>query len=432
MSTKVSVVALLTLASGITADGADWPQFRGPWSNGHAAAPGATRPLGLPVQWSETENVRWKTAIPHVGWSSPVVLEGKIWLTTATEKGNDFFVICVNAASGEVLLNQRLFHSDTPEPLGNPVNAYASPTPVVESGRVYVHFGSYGTACLDTQTFQVLWKREDLPCRHYRGPGSSPALFQNTLLLTMDGIDQQYLVALDKFDGSTVWRTDRNTEFNDLDRNGRPTAGGDLRKGFTTPLIMELGGRMQLISPGSKAAYSYDPSTGKELWKLRYPGHTPAVSVIAGNGLIYFATGWSPSELLAVRPTGVGDVTDTHIVWKSNRGVPQKPSPVMVDQFLYVVADTGVLTCFDAVTGKELWQERVGSEVNASLLYADGCIFCFDTDGIATVIKAGSAFELIRKNRLAAGFMASPAVIGKAFILRTKSHLYRIENQESR
>ena len=176
-----------------------WPEFRGPNGNGIATAPGEK--VGMPIEWSEEKNVVWKTAIPLKGWSSPVVLEGKVWLTTATEDGHDYFVICVDAETGEIVLNEKLFHSDNPEPLGNDVNCYASPTPVVETGRVYVNFGSYGTVCLDSTTHERIWERTDLPCRHYRGPGSSPIMYENMLILTFDGVNVQYLVALDKNTG---------------------------------------------------------------------------------------------------------------------------------------------------------------------------------------------------------------------------------------
>ncbi len=426
-------ITCLWIVSAVFAH-ADWPQFRGPFNNGHVTAPGSTTPTGLPVKWSETENVKWKIPIPHRGWSTPAIMEGKVWLTTATLEGHDFFVICVDAATGNVLLNEKLFHTDAPEPLGGAVgvNCYASPSPVVEPGRVYVHFGSYGTACLDTGTFKVLWKREDLACRHFRGPGSSLALFKDYLLITMDGIDQQYLAALDKKTGQNVWRADRTTAWNDLGQDGKPAGGGDFRKGFTTPLVIEVNGKPQVISAGSKAAYSYDATSGRELWKVRYPAHTPAATAVFGHGLVFLTTGNSPTELMAIRPTGEGDVTSTNIVWKTTRGAPRMPSPLLVDDLLYVVADNGVATCWEATTGKELWQERVGGDYFASPIYADGRIYCFNNTGASTVLKAGRTYEVLTKNTLEAGLMASPAVAGKALILRTKTHLYRIEEGASR
>lgn len=427
MRIKHVVTTLIATSLAALSAQADWPQFRGPKQDGHAIGPGGGQSVGLPLKWSETENVKWKTALDQQGWSSPVVMQGRIWLTHATPDGKDFFVSCVDDATGKILLDEKLFHSDSPEPLGNNVNCYASPSPAVEQGRVYVHFGSYGTACLDSQTFKTIWKRDDLPCRHFRGPASSVVLHENLLILTMDGVDQQYLTALNKADGKTAWRTDRTTEWGDIGANGKPAGDGDSRKGFTTPLIVELAGKTQMISAGSKAAYSYDPRSGMELWKIRYPGHTPAMTAVAGQGLVFIATGNGPSELLAVRLDGSGDVTDSHVVWKASRGVPRMPSPILTNNRLYLPGDNGVVTCLQASTGRELWQERIGGSLYASPVLADGRIFCFSSTGETTVLKEGDTFELLTRNQLDGGFMASPAISGRAFILRTKTHLYRIE-----
>lgn len=405
---------------------ADWPDYRGPWGIGHATAPGDDKKIGLPVKWSEAENVKWKTPIPHKGWSSPIIKGRQIWLTTATEDGHDFFVICADTDSGKILFNEKLFHSDSPEPLGNDVNSYASPSATIEPGRVYVHFGSYGTACLDTKTFKALWKREDLQCRHFRGPGSSPILYKNLLILTMDGIDLQYLTALDKETGKTIWTTNRTAEWNDF-KNGKPERDGDFRKTYTTPLIVESGGTVQMISPGSKASYAYDPMTGRELWKLNHSGFSCATRAVTYKDLAFFATGSGKTEYLAVRMDSRGTIPDTNVVWRTTRSAPRLPSPVIVDDLLYLLADSGVVRCVEAMTGEEAWQERIGGEYYASLLYADGNIYAFNQDGKATVLKPGRKFEVVATNMLAAGFMASPAVDGKALILRTKTHLYRIE-----
>ncbi len=409
---------------------ADWPDFRGPWLNGHVSAPGA-KVIGLPTKWGETENVKWKTPIPHSGWSTPVVMGGQIWLTTATEDGKDFFGICADEATGKIRFNEKLFHCDTPEPLGNKVNGYASPSPVIEPGRVYMHFGSYGTVCLDTKDFKILWKREDLPCRHFRGPGSSPVLFKNLLILTMDGIDAQYLVALDKQTGKTVWKADRTADWNDLGPDGKPSADGDFRKAYTTPIFVQVGGDTQLISAGSKAAYGYDPASGAELWKVGNAGFSTAGRPVAGQGLVFISTGFGKTEYLAVRPDGRGNVTDTHIAWRTPRGVPKLPSPVLVDDLLFLLGDNGVMRCVEAATGNEVWQERILAECYASVIYGDGNLYCFDQTGKAAVLSAGRKLEVLATNTLHDGFMASPAVSGKALILRTKKNLYRIEAESS-
>ena len=408
---------------------ADWPEFRGPFGNGHATADDDANPAGLPLRWSETENVKWKTPIPHSGWSTPVVLGGQIWLTTATEDGHDFFVLCLDAESGQVRFQQKLLHADKPEPLGNSVNCYASPSPAIEPGRVYVNFGSYGTACLDTATQKTIWQRTDLPCRHYRGPGSSLVLFEDLLILTMDGVDVQYLVALDKKTGRTVWKTDRTTEWNDLDVDGKPKSEGDLRKAFSTPLILDLQGKPMLISSGSKAIYGYDPRTGRECWKVCHGSHTSASRPVFAGGLVMFVTGMGKPELWAVRPDGQGDVTKSHVAWKSDsKKVSRLPSPLAVGELLFMVSDDGVVSCLEIAAGHELWKKRIGGHFVASPIYAGDRLYFCNQDGKTTVIKPGRSYELLATNTLKTGCMASPAVSGKALFLRTTTHLYRIES----
>ena len=351
-----------------------------------------------------------------------------MWLTTATTDGHDFFAICVDAKTGEIRFNERLFHADSPEPLGNNVNCYASPSPVIEPGRVYIHFGSYGTACLDTSTCKVLWERRDLHCRHYRGPGSSPILFENLLILSFDGVDVQYTVALDKTSGRTVWKTDRSTAWDDLDAQGQPTREGDFRKAFSTPLVIDAGGTPQMLSAGSKAAFSYDPRTGRELWKIRHTAHTAVLRPVFSGGLAIFCTGLGKPELWAVRVDGQGDVTNTHVAWKAGQDAPRTPSPVVVDGLLYMVSDGGVVTCLEVATGKEVWKERIGGNYAASPIVADGRLYFFSQQGKTTVLKPGPTCEVLATNALESGFMASPAVAGKALFLRTRTHLYRIES----
>lgn len=421
-----TVAALLLLAPASAR--ADWPEFRGPRGNGLATAPGDARALGLPLRWSETENVKWKTPIPHRGWSTPVVLGGQVWLTTATLDGHDFFAISVDADSGQVRFNEKVFHADNPEPLGNGVNCYASPSPVTEPGRVYVHFGSYGTACLDTATGKVLWERRDLPCRHYRGPGSSPILFEDLLVLSMDGVDVQYLAALDKKSGRTVWKTDRTATWNDLDAQGRPMTEGDLRKAFCTPLVIDVGGEPQMISLGAKAGYAYDPRTGRELWKVRHTGHSSTLRPLFGHGLAFIATGHGLTQLWAVRVGGQGDVTDTHVAWKADRNVPRTSSPLLVGDLVFMVSDEGAVTCLEAATGALVWKDRIGGNYAASPVYADGRIYCCNQQGKTTVLKAARTFEVLATSTLESGLMASPAISGNALFLRTKTHLYRIES----
>lgn len=391
-----------------------WTEFRGPHGNGHAKA------AGLPRRWSETENVRWKTAIHGRGWSSPVVRGGQVWLTTATPDGKELSAICVDRESGKILLDRVLFTVEKPEDTKK-YNSYASPTPLLVEGRVVLHFGSYGTACLDTKTFETLWERRDLGCNHWRGPGSSPILHGGRAIIHFDGYDQQYVVALELKDGKTAWKTVRSHDYG--------TNDGDLKKGFATPTVVEVGGVEQLISPAAKAVFAYDPKTGSEIWSVRFSNHSAAARPFAGHGLLFISTGFSKGELLAIRPDGKGDVTGTHVVWKADKGVGSKPSPILAGDVILSVADQGgVALCLEAKTGKELWRERIAGGFSASPVAADGVIYFFDEAGAGVVLEPGPKCNVLQKNVLEKGCMASPAVAGKALYVRTESHLYRIEN----
>ena len=424
--TRLSFAALL--AVGLSAR-AQWLEFRGPTGDGHVASASATNPIGLPLHWDETKNIKWKTPIPFHGQSTPVILDGQIWLTTATEGGNDLYVICVDAETGKVRFNELLFHTDQPEPLGNGkgMNCYATPTPVLEKGRVYVHFGSAFTACLDTVTGKTLWKREDLKCRHYRGPSSSVVSFEKTIILTFDGADLQYLVALDKRTGKTVWTTKRSAVWNDENVPGPMARDGDLRKAHSTPLLVTANGQPLLLSVGAKAAYGYDPRTGAELWTVRHPDFSSAPRPVYGAGLAYFVSGMSKGEMFAVKTDGTGDVTDTGIAWKAKTHIGKYASPLLLDGLIYTAADEAFLTCLDAASGQVVWSERIGGKFAASPIYADGRIYWFDRAGLTTVIKPGRELKIITTNKLDDGFMASPAVVGKALYLRTLASLYRVE-----
>ncbi len=425
---KAPVILPVLLSISFSAE--NWPEFRGPFSNGHVTAPGDSKPLGLPLRWSESENIKWKTGIHDAGWSSPVIMEGKVWLTTATPDGKDFFVICIDSATGRILLDEKLFHCESPEPLGNSVNCYASPSPVIEPGRVYLSFGSYGTACIDTSTFKTIWRRSNIPCRHYRGPGSSPVLFNDLLILTMDGVDLQYLVALDKQSGRTIWKTDRTVKWNDLGADGKPRMEGDARKAFSTPIFVNVQGKLHMISAGSKAAYGYDPATGRELWICNeLEDYSTAARPVFGNGMVFVMTGQGRAGVKAIRVDGQGDVSATHVAWKVDRIGAKLPSPLLIDGLLYFTSPDGFAVCLEAATGEQVWKERMGGAYAASPVYGDGRMYFFNQQGTSTVLKPGRTYEVLATNILDAGCMASPAVSGKALFVRTKTHLYRIEEK---
>lgn len=410
---------VIVLLTAVRAE-AQWPQFRGPEGNGSTQA-------ALPLTWTENEHIRWRVPIHGRAWSSPVVLGQQVWVTTASEDGRALGAMAVDKTSGKVLFDLPLFSVATPQ-YAHPFNSYGSPTPVIEPGRIYVTFGSPGTAAIDTSTGKVIWERRDLECNHFRGAGSSPILFENLLLMHFDGSDVQYLVALDKTTGKTVWKTNRSVDFRDVGPDGKPQAEGDFRKGFSTPHVVMADGRPVLISLGSKAAYGYDPRTGQELWRVEdHKTHSPSTRPISGNGLVYYPTGWSSGDLVAMKPDGRGDVAATHVVWRASRAVPNKPSLLLAGDTIVMVNDVGIVSSLDAKTGRMLWQSRIKGEFSASPLLSPGRIYFFSEDGKTTVIAAGPEFKILAENQLGDGFMASPAVDGNALILRSRTHLYRVE-----
>jgi outer membrane protein assembly factor BamB len=393
-----------------------WTQFRGPNGTGVSSS------TGLPTTFDEKTNVVWKTAIHGKGWSSPVVLGKQIWLTTAPEDGTTRSALCIDRDSGKIVHDLKLF--DVPKPLYTdiPFNSHASPSPVIEQGRVYVHFGAAGTACLSTETGKVLWQRTDLLCNHWRGPGSSPILWEDLLILTFDGYDQQYTVALRKADGSTAWKRDRIIDYK--------TDNGDLKKAYCTPSVFTIGGKAQLISPSAGGTTSYDPRTGKELWKVNHEGKTMNVATppLLGDGKVLVTTG-NPATLVAIRPTGSGNVTDSHVAWTYRKQVPTRPAPLLLDGLVYMVSDQGFASCVD-LKGTEVWTKRLGGNFTASPVCAEGHLYFFDQqEGKSFVLAAGRVPKVLATNHLDAGCMATPAIAGKALFVRTRTHLYRIERK---
>jgi outer membrane protein assembly factor BamB len=418
------ILAFLLIGNCLNVQASDnWQQFRGPEGNGHSVA------RNLPLNWSEAKNIIWKTAIHDRGWSSPVIYGNQIWLTTATADGRKLYAVCLDRKTGRIIKDLKLFDVEQPQYV-HPFNSYASPTPVIEQGRVYVTFGSPGTACIDTKSFKVIWQRRDLECNHFRGSGSSPILFRNLLIMNFDGSDQQYVVALDKQTGKTVWLTKRSIDFQDLGPDGKPLAEGDMRKAFSTPQVAMLNGRLELISLGAKAAYSYNPMTGQELWRVEERAqHSASTRPVIGHGMIFFPTGFSAGQLFAVRIGGNGLITDTHVAWKVKRGVSNKPSILLIDDLIYMIGDTGIASCVEAKTGELVWQKRLTGEYSASPVYADGKIWFFSEDGKTSVIQPGRTFSVLAENQLDEGFLASPAVADNSFYLRTRTHLYRIQKK---
>ena len=439
MRSALSVLAILfSVSASFAAD--EWPDYRGPDGQGHSDA------KGLPVKWSESENVVWKTAIPGQGWSSPVISGDEIWMTTAiesdkpeagtpptahnfkskpgpgvkaSEKPLSLRAVCVSLQSGKVIKNVEVFFIEKPGYIHNR-NSYASPSPVLQKDRLYVHFGTYGTACVSTNESKVLWRNEELKIEHENGPGGSPVLFKDKLFLCCDGSDVQYMAALDAATGKIAWKTNRSVPIN---------KGAQQKKAYATPMAVTINGVEQIVAPAADSVYSYDPATGKELWHVKYNGYSNVARPVYDGKLVYVSTGFDSPVMLAINPEGSGELTADKVVWRDKIQASRQASPVISGNRLYMFSDSGVVKCMEAVTGKEFWREKIAADAAASPLVVDGKVYIFDAREAATVIEDAETYKLVSKNVLDDGFMASPAVAGKALILRTKKSLYRIEQK---
>jgi outer membrane protein assembly factor BamB len=399
----LAFAALLVLVSaGVRAE--DWPQFRGPTGQGHSSE------RGLPLDWSESRNVKWKTPVPGRGWSSPVVAGGRVWLTTSVKAdGASLRAVAYDVETGREAVNVEVFHLRSADLL-NAKNSHASPTPIADGERVYVHFGADGTAALTTSG-EIVWKTR-LPYQSQHGNGGSPMLYGDLLILSCDGSDQAFVVALDKATGKVRWKTWRRQPWD---------------QAYTTPLLIRVGEQDQVVSVGAYRAAAYDPQTGKELWRVSYAdGFSNVPRPVYGHGLVYIATGFQQPTLLAVRPDGSGDVTKTHIAWTLRRGAPLTPSPLIVGDEIYIVNDGGIASCLDAKTGDPLWQQRLGGEYSASPVFADGRIYFLNEEGTVTAIAPGKSFVRLATASLDGATLASIAVAGGSFFIRSDTHLYRI------
>ena len=428
-------LCLLLCAQPLASADLPWPVRNGPQQNG-SASPSDAR--GVPTEWDEAsgKNIAWKINLEGFGHSTPVVGDGRIWLTAATADGKQQFVYAIDASTGCVIHHKLLFENAAPEPLGNVVNTYASPSCVLESDAVYVHFGSYGTARLDPQTADVVWQRRDLPCRHFRGPGSSPYVWRDLVILTFDGIDQQYVAALDKRTGKTIWRTDRSTNYHDLDADGKPKLEGDLRKAYGTPGATVVNGTTHLVSIGSRAAFGYDPATGREIWTVTHDDFNAAAPPLFFENLAIINTGSGGAKFMAIRldDTTRGNVDGTHIVWNRTKGNSRLCAPVLDRDRIWMLTDNGVLNGIDARTGEELASKRLGGQYVSSPVVVGDCLYACNEEGVTTVVRTSVPPEIVAQNQLEEGMRASPAVADGAIYLRTFTRLYKIagESEDSR
>lgn len=401
---RIALAPLLLIVT--TAHGGDWPEFRGPTGQGHSTA------HNLPLEWSGTRNVAWRQAIPGLGWSSPVLHDGRLYLTSAQGSNSlSLRALCLLADNGKMLWNVEVFSPAAGQM--HKKNSQASPTPLIEGNRLYVHFGPYGTACLDLKG-NVLWRNTTLAYPPVHGTGGSPVLAGKALVFSCDGRSDPFVVALDKTSGQVLWKVRRDTQARS-------------KFSFSTPLLITVKGQQQLISPGSGMVCALDPASGREIWRVRYGnGYSVVPRPVFGHGLVFIGTGFDQPSVLAIRPDGQGDVTDTHVVWKLSKGAPLTPSLLLAGDELYMVSDAGIASCVEARTGKVYWQERVGGNYSASPLFADGRIYLQSEQGTGVVLQPGRQFRKLAENALGARTLASYAVDDGALFIRTEEHLLKV------
>lgn len=426
------LLSLLLLASAFATE--NWPEWRGPDGQGRCTSE------ALPTSWSETQGVTWKTPLPGRGHSTPVIWGDKIWLTTALEKpatpeeterrlkantgdqpltvlsSVSLRAICIDKNSGRTIQDFELLNVKEPQWV-HQLNSYASPSPIIEEGRLYAHFGALGTACLDTNTGKLLWTNEAIQIMHENGPGSTPVLWENLLIIHFDGSDQQFIAAIDKNTGKLAWKTPRSGEM-----DPRPQQ----RKAYGTPLVVNMNGKPTIVSPAANWVYGYEPATGKELWKLPYEGLGFSMSVrpVADGEQVYFSTSYGKSQIIAIKYAGLNA---PQIAWRNNKNAPKMSSPVVANDLLFCIDDGGIVSCIDTKTGENLYRERLGGKFSASPIVANNKLYFTSREGVTTIIPASREFKIESKNTLDGNIMASPIAAGRSLFLRTDNALYRID-----
>lgn len=402
----------------------DWPQFRGPTGQGISDA------HSVPTEWSATQNVAWKQETPGEGWSSPSVAAGRVYLTAAVaakavaakdddpgdndeSKDLSLRALCFDAATGKPLWDVEVFTQAAKDaPKIHTKNGHASPTPLVDGDQIIVHFGHQGIACLSTAG-KILWRNRDIIYPPVHGNGGSPALVGERLIFSCDGGKDPFLAAVDRRTGDLLWKSPRECDM--------------VKKfAFSTPLAIDVDGQQQVVSAGAGSVGGFDPATGREIWRVAYDGYSVIPRPVFGHGLIYISTGYDAPVVMAIRPDGKGDVTDTHVAWKLAKGAPNTPSLLLVGDELYMVSDRGIASCVDAKNGEVHWQQRIGGGFSASPIYADDRIYLLSEDGRGTVLAAGKKFEKLAENAIGERTLASYAVTNGSLFIRGDKHLYRI------
>jgi outer membrane protein assembly factor BamB len=409
----LSVLLLPALAQ------ADWPQFRGP--SGQGDVPDGQQ---LPLEWSTSKNVTWSARIPGKGWSSPVIQDGKIFMTTAVAEGDDqdangvdrsLRALCLDRKTGEVIWDNEIFKQDGASSMKiHKKNSHASPTPVIAYDRLFVHFGHQGTACLDLEG-KIVWSTRDFGYGPAHGNGATPLIVGDKMIFSCDGRADPFVVALNVGDGKVAWKTARNTH-------------AKSQFSFSTPLLVEANGRQELVLPGSGFVWAYNPDNGEVLWKVNWDeGYSVVPRPVAGHGMIFASSGFNTAVLHAVKTGGSGDVTKSHVAWKGKKGVPKNASFILVGDELYTFDDGGIGTCWDAKSGEVHWQERVAGAFSSSPIHNNGRIYAMDEQGVTKVLAAGREYKELASNDLEETAYASFGVDGNALLIRTEKKLYRVE-----
>ncbi|MFL2483716.1 MAG: PQQ-binding-like beta-propeller repeat protein [Verrucomicrobiales bacterium] len=407
----LAFLSVLTLAQ-------DWTKFRGPTGDGHVTV------KSIPLKWSDTENVKWKVSVPGKGWSSPVISKGKIYLTSAVAEGDnqdaadvsrELRVICYDSSNGKEIWDTKVFEQ---KPLKRPIhhkNSHASPTPIIEGGKVYVHFGHMGSACLDLKG-KILWKNNELKYDPIHGNGGTPIIVDNLFFYSADASTNPFVVALDKNTGKVLWKKLRSE------------TAQSRKFSFSTPTLISMGGSSQIISPASGAVFSYDSKTGEELWSVDYGGWSVIPKPGVYKNMIYVGTGYERAHILGIRvdEKSKGNVTESHVEWEITKRAPNTPSFMVVDDLLYFISDGGIATCVEPLTGEIIWQERTAGPISASPVHFNGMIYFLDEQGKTTVIKAGRKFEIIAENKIKERTLASFGISEGAIYIRSEKSLFRI------
>lgn len=424
MISKNALLSAAGLALAVTSSAAptaptapSWPEFRGADAQGHSDA------TKLPLTWSPTSHIAWKAPIAGIGWSSPVVAGTRIFLTSALPVGGvedpkadrSLHAMSIDATNGKPVWDVELFKVTAPR--AHRKNSHASPTPIFEDKKLYVHFGHLGTACLDALTGKTIWSTQEFAYSPVHGNGSSPVLFEDLLIFNADAETEPKVIALDKATGKMRWTFARQSE-------------AKKKFSFCTPLLIDVNGQKQLITPGSGVVNALNPKDGTEIWHFNYDqGYSVVPRPIYVHGMIYLSSGYDKPVLYAIKvdEASKGDVTNSHLGWTIDKAAPHNPSMAVIGDELYFVADNGILTCADAKTGAIHYSERCTGPISASLLAADGKLYLQDEKGLGVVVKPGKTFSILAKNDLAEHSLASYAVIGSDLLIRTEGNLYRIK-----